>query len=90
MSRFPVALFAATVIAITITHFVHLSDIMLDHGSLGRIPGESFTRAAVCVPIFLTACFVAVSARFARSGRRWGIGALAIAVACWVELIVSH
>jgi len=58
MNRLPVGLFIATVIALTITHFVHLGDVLLDHGSLGRVQGESLTRAALCVPIFLMASFV--------------------------------
>jgi hypothetical protein len=90
MNRFPVALFVATGVALTITHFVHLSNILLDHGSLGRIRGESLTRAVVCIPIFIAGLFVSLSKRFARSGRWWGAGTLAIAVLCWADFLVSN
>jgi hypothetical protein len=89
MNRFPIGLFFLTVLALTITHFVHLRDILFDHGSLGRIRGESLTRAVVCIPIFLAACFITVSTRFAQRGRWWGIGALTIAVGCWADFLVS-
>jgi hypothetical protein len=90
MNRLPIGLFVATVIALTITHIVHLKDVLLDHGSLGRVHGEGLTRAALCVPIFLVASFVALSRRFARHGRWWGIGTLAITVAVWADLLISN
>jgi hypothetical protein len=82
-----------TALAALATHFLHFGNFQIEPGpgvNLGEIGGEDLTRAAICVPLFLMACFVILSSRFPWPRKAWGLGTFMLSLGSWIHLAISN